>query len=211
MLNLIKKDFIITYSNKTIFLAFLFFVPILFFLKDTLNSNMVFLYSVLPICFLSTRSSFSYDSMRKSEFLIQSLPVTKRDIVVSKYLSIFINFTIACIFTISYMFVLNNATPISIDLSNLRFNSIVSGLVLVILYVSLSMPGEFGFTPKTSSILNTIIYVTFLNLFMMGDSPILDFPNIFSDYKLATGLIVILIYLVSMKVSILLYKNRKFY
>ena len=211
MLNLIKKDFFMTYKNISIFIMFGIFIPLLFFISDVLNSNMIFLYSVSGICFISTRANFSYDGAGKADLFIQSLPVTKGDIVVSKYISIFINFAIASIFTIIYMFVLDNATPLSINLSDLSFSILPSTLALVITYLSLSLPNEFAFTANVSNMITLVIYVMFLNMFIIGDNPTLKFMSMFKSHILPIVLGVTLLYFISMKLSLVIYKNRKFY
>lgn len=211
MIDLLKKDFLITYSSIMTFLMFGIFIPLMFFITDNIDANMIFLYSVATICFVSTRTSFSYDRTGRTDLFIQSLPVTKGDIVVSKYISIFINFFIACIFTISYMFILNNATSLSINLSNLSLGVLPLTLALVVTYLSISIPNEFAFTTNVSNMITLIVYVIFLNIFIIGDTPTLKLMSSFNNSIGPIALGVTLIYFLSMKISVVIYKNRKFY
>lgn len=209
MLNLVRRDFIVTYSNKITFYILIGMIPLFLFLIDDFNANMAFMYSTLTFIFIATRTPFSYEIKDKPHLFIQSLPVTKTDIVVSKYISIFINFIIGSIFTIIYIFVLNLLG--FIDISVLTFGTLVTTLITSIVLLSISIPTEFIFTPKTANFVNMFIYILFLNIFILQDNLILNFINIFSDYRIAIALIVSLTYFLSMAISILLYKNRKFY
>lgn len=209
MLNLIRKDFLVTYSNKFAFYMLLLLIPLLLFFIDNFDSNTSFMYSVLTFVFISTRTPFAYDMKDKPHLFIQSLPVTKTDIVISKYISIFVNFLIGSIFTTLYISFLSLFNLL--DISVLKFSTVIFTLSVSIFLVSISLPAEFMFTPKMSNLINIIIYVTFLNLFIIGDNRILNFINIFSDYRIGIGLILVLLYFSSMGLSIVLYKNRKFY
>lgn len=209
MLNLIRKDFIVTYSNKFAFYMLLLLMPLLIFFIDDFDSNMAFIYAVLTFVFISTRTPFAYEVKDKPHLFIQSLPVTKTDIVISKYISIFVDFLIGSIFTTLYIAFLGLFNLL--DISVLEFSTVILTLAVSIFLVSISLPAEFMFTPKMSNLINIIIYVTFLNFFIIGDNPILNFINIFSDYRIGIGLIVVLVYFLSMGISNFLYKNRKFY
>lgn len=209
MLNLIRKDFLVTYSNKFAFYMLLLLMPLLIFFIDDFDSNMAFVYAVLTFVFISTRTPFAYEVKDKPHLFIQSLPVTKTDIVISKYISIFVDFLIGSIFTTLYIAFLSLFNLL--DISVLKFSTVILTLAVSIFLVSISLPAEFMFTPKMSNLINIIIYVTFLNFFIIGDNPILNFINIFSDYRIGIGLIVVLVYFLSMGISNFLYKNRKFY
>ena len=209
MLNLIRKDLLITYSNKLSYYMLLILIPLFLFLIDDFNANMAFMYSVITFVFVSTKTPFSYELKDKPQLFIQSLPVTKTDIIISKYLSIFINFIIGSPFTIIYLFVLSLMSII--DVSTLTFSTTIITLATSIVLISVSLPLEFIFTPKMANFLNMLIYIIFLNFFIIGDNPILNFINIFSDYRIGIILIVVLFYFLSMGISNVLYKNRKFY
>lgn len=209
MLNLVRRDLLVTYANKFAFYMLLGMLPLFLFLIDDFNANMAFMYSVLTFMFIATRTPFSYEIKDKPHLFIQSLPVTKTDIVISKYISIFLNFIIGSVFTIIYIFILSLLG--FIDISVLSFGTIIVTLATSIALLSISLPSEFIFTPKTANFVNMIIYIIFLNMFILEDNLILKFINVFSDYRLAIALIVTLVYFLSMGVSVLLYKKRKFY
>lgn len=209
MINLIRKDLLITYSNKFSYYMLIIMVPLFLFLIDDFNANMAFMYSVTTFVFVSTKIPFSYELKDNPQLFIQSLPVTKTDIIVSKYLSILVNFMIGSLFTIIYLFVLSLMNII--DVSTLTFSTTIVTLGISIVFISISMPLEFIFTPKVANFLNMFIYILFINIFLLQDNFILRFIKIFSDYRFAMVSIVVLVYFLSMGISNVLYKNRKFY
>lgn len=209
MFNLIRKDFLVTFANKFAFYLLLGMVPLLMLFMDNFDSNMIFMYSVLTFVFICTRTPFAYEIKDKPHLLIQSLPVTKTDIVISKYLSFFIYFTIGAVFTLVYLLFLTLLGFINI--SNLMLETVIITLATSILLLSISLPAEFMFSPKTSNLVNIIVYVIFLNFFIIGDSPLLQFINLFSDFRIGIALIIFVVYFLSIGISVLLYRNRKFY
>lgn len=209
MFNLIRRDFIVTYINKTAFYLLLGMIPLFLFLIDDFNADMAFMYSLLTFMFISTRTPFSYEAKDKPHLFIQSLPVTKVDIVVSKYISLFIIFLIGGLFTIVYIFILSLLG--FLDIWSLTLGAVLVTLATSIALLSISLPTEFIFTPKLANFITMLIYILFLNMFILNSNPILNFIDIFSDYRIGISLIVALLYFLSIGISILVYKNRKFY
>lgn len=209
MFNLIRRDFIVTYINKTAFYLLLGMIPLFLFLIDDFNADMAFMYSLLTFMFISTRTPFSYEAKDKPHLFIQSLPVTKVDIVISKYISLFINFLIGGLFTIVYIFILSLLG--FLDIWSLTLGAVLVTLATSIALLSISLPTEFIFTPKLANFITMLIYILFLNMFILNSNPILNFIDIFSDYRIGVALIVALLYFSSIGISILVYKNRKFY
>lgn len=209
MFNLIRRDFIVTYINKTAFYLLLGMIPLFLFLIDDFNADMAFMYSLLTFMFISTRTPFSYEAKDKPHLFIQSLPVTKVDIVISKYISLFINFLIGGLFTIVYIFILSLLG--FLDIWSLTLGAVLVTLATSIALLSISLPTEFIFSPKLANFVTMLIYILFLNMFILNSNPILNFIDIFSDYRIGISLIVALLYFLSIGISILVYKNRKFY
>lgn len=209
MFNLIRRDFIVTYINKTAFYLLLGMIPLFLFLIDDFNADMAFMYSLLTFMFISTRTPFSYEAKDKPHLFIQSLPVTKVDIVISKYISLFINFLIGGLFTIVYIFILSLLG--FLDIWSLTLGAVLVTLATSIALLSISLPTEFIFSPKLANFVTMLIYILFLNMFILNSNPILNFIDIFSDYRIGVALIVALLYFSSIGISILVYKNRKFY
>lgn len=209
MFPLIRRDFVVTYENKTAFYMLLGIIPLMLFLTDDFDANMAFLYSVLTFMFIGTRTPFAYEAKDKPHLFIQSLPVTKIEIVVSKYIGIFVNFLIGSVFVVIYISILSLLN--FIDVKDLNLSTVFITLAIGIVLLSLSLPAEFFFTSKTAHFINLFVYILFLNFFILGNNKILDFINVFSNYKIGIFLLITTIYSVSMGASVLLYKNRNFY
>lgn len=208
MTNLIKKDFIVTFSNKQSIFTFLVLLPLLMFIVGSDDINMMFMYSTITFCFLSIRTSFSYEIKDRPQIFIQSLPVKKSDIVLSKYLSIIVNFLMASVFTFTYLFILSFIFKFSME--DLNLTTIMMSFSTVIILLSLSVPTDFMFTPKVSNFLNMFIYILFLNFFIIGSNSLVNFLGIFKDYRIGIALLTLGVYLLSIVLSVFLYKNKKF-
>lgn len=208
MINLIKKDLIVTFSNKQSIFTFIFLLPLLMFLVGSEDISMMFMYSTITFCFLSIRTSFSYEIKDSPHLFIQSLPVKKSDIVLGKYLSIIVNFVIASVFTVFYLFLLSFIFKFSI--SDLKINTLMLSFATVIILMSMSVPMDFIFAPKIANFINMFVYIVFLNFFIIGSNSLVNFLGFFTDYRIGIFLLTASIYTLSIFLSVFLYKNRNF-
>lgn len=212
MINLIKKDLIVTYSNKVSIITILLYFPLILLILGTKDINSIFMFSTFSFVFIMIKIPFAYEIRDKPHIFIQSLPVKKSDIVISKYISMIINFIMATVYTLTYMWV-SNALGI-IDVDKIEISTILFTLGLTMLSLSLSMPMQFRFTPKVANYLNMLSFIIVINIIMLdGDTLIrilsLDLNDFYKRLLLIAG--VLGVYLISIAVSISLYKNRKFY
>lgn len=209
MFNLIKKDMRLTFSSKITFLVPLLVLPVISFLLDSFNEHFIVIYSVLTIVFLMTVTPFSYDAKDKTNLLVQSLPVTRREIVVSKYIGTFINIIIGFIFTIIYIFILSSLGFVSFSV--ISPDVFLMATALGITTSSILLPTNLLFAPKLANFISFVIFAVSLNLFAFNDGIVLSFLNLFSDFKLGVSIGIAVLYILSMLVSSIIYKNKKFY
>lgn len=66
-----------------------------------------------------TTMPFSYEIQTRSHILLQSLPIKKRDVVVSKYLSIFLNYIVGFGVAGIYLWIINLLGFINVDNVNI--------------------------------------------------------------------------------------------
>lgn len=212
MINLIKKDLIISCSNKRTNIMMLLYFPLILLILGTENIDTLFIFSTFSFSFLLTKIPFSYEVKDKSHIFVQSLPVTKKDIVLSKYIGIFINFTIGIVYTMIYMWMISLFGLIDVD--RIEILTILSTLGFTILTLSISLPFQFRFSPKIANFLNMFFYMIMIILITLDGDIILRFLNFdIGKFENVLGLAggIIAIYLISIKLSIWLYKTRKFY
>lgn len=212
MLSLIKKDLIVSFSNKVTNVMFILFFPFILFLSRIEDINQIFMFSTFSFAFIMTKIPFSYEERDRSHIFTQSLPITKGDIVISKYLSIFLNFLIGLMYTFVYMWLTNIIGIINMD--KIPTSIIWSTLGFTVLALSLSTPIHFRFSFKIANFVNIFFYIIIVSYIMLSEDLFLKLLNIkfngnFSKLIIVGGIIGI--YFISMAVSIGLYKTRKFY
>lgn len=212
MINLIKKDMRVIFSNKFTIIIILLYFPLIIFNIGAENTNILFMFSAVSFAFIFAIIPFAYKIKDKCHIFIQSLPVTKKDIVISKYISIFINCAVGIVYTFIYMWIFKLIGLINMNMIEIPI--ILSTLGFTILVLSISLPMQFKFTSMTANYLNIFFYMVII-IFIMFSQDIffrilnLDLKNIYTI--LAIVGMVIGVYFLSMTISIGLYKTRKFY
>lgn len=88
MLNLLIKDLMLLRKNAWVPLVYSFMVFFLF--SKTGSSQMVYVMGITMISYLMVMYSTAYDDMNKSDLMLNSLPLRRRDIVFERYLSLFV-------------------------------------------------------------------------------------------------------------------------
>lgn len=212
MINLIRKDILVSYSNKGSIAYFLFAVPFILFVLGAEEPNKIFMFVVASFVYIMTKIPFSYEIKDKPHIFIQSLPIKKKDIVIAKYISIFINFGVGVIYTFVYMWIMSLIGLVDVD--KIKVINVLLTLGFTIVTLSISMPMQFRFTPKVANYLNMFFYIGIMNLIVLDGNLIakilgLDLSNIYTRLVIVSGILVL--YLTSMSISIGLYNSRKFY
>ncbi len=212
MINLIKKDLLVSYSNKISIIMILMYFPLILLILGTRDINSIFIFSTFSFCFIMIKIPFSYEIKDKPHIFIQSLPVKKSDIVISKYISILVNFAIAIVYTFVYMWI--SSVIGLIDVDKIELSTILYTLAITIVALSISLPTQFRFSPKMANFLNMFLYIGMINIIIAGGDTVLklinlDFHNLYNLLGLVGGILAL--YLISIVISISLYKTRNFY
>lgn len=175
------------------------------------------------VVYLLTMNASSYDDKNRSEVLLNSLPIKRRDVVLAKYLSILIYAAIALAITILFMLVFN-----VIGLKPLvRMPStadIVGSLAVAIFLGSFSLPLNFKFGSIKMRYVNMVLFMLmfFLPGFLVGylrthfsDQVIQTFivemakiPDWLQASAMAALLLAML--LISLALSLRIYANKEF-
>lgn len=212
MFNLIRKDIIVSYSNKLTIIMILLYFPFILFTVGSENTNMLFILSASSSAFIITIIPFVYEIRDKSHILIQSLPITKKDIVMSKYISIFINCGIGILYTGLYMLIFSLIGLINVD--KIGISIILSTLGFSILAISISLPMQFRFMSMLANFINMVFYMIIINIIVFGEDVLMkilsfDMTNIYNILGIVGA--TVMVYFLSMMASIVMYKTRKFY
>lgn len=168
MINLIKKDLAIAFSKKNaaIFLAYCLFIITVI---DTFSSDNIYILIISTIAYFLVSESFIYDERTKGEYIINSLPVKREEIVLSRYLSLIFYISAATVFAAAI-----GALTALMNIGNIRFinmNVIKKVFISNIVMISLILPLFYKFGYRTIKIIYLLIYMLFFSF-------ITSFPNI---------------------------------
>jgi len=215
MFKLIRKDLLLALSNKFYLISTLLFAPLLLFFMDfQVNEKIIviiiygmsFFLLSLSFYYVLLSLSFYYVDKLKPEVLIQSLPIRKREIVLSKYMLVFLCYLIGVIY-VSILFKVAEFLGYSIT-ANLNISIIKITLPLVIIHQSIILPISFGISDRLANSIGTGLLVFINNFYLMHDFERTSRMLLNSSNRFSVALIVILIFVLSIIVSITIYKNK---
>lgn len=155
MLHLIKKE--LTANIRYMLMGFAFFVVYAFIF--TANGKGLFMLCYL-FCFYSiSNTNLIMDERYKIDLFTSSLPIRRRDIVISKFLLIVVVFALCYVFY-TLMFAASRYLSVNM-LSALDFESAMLGLLAVSLFNGITLPLSYKFGA------NSMRYVGLLLFFAM--------------------------------------------
>ncbi|MBU3191789.1 ABC-2 transporter permease [Clostridium bowmanii] len=222
MFNLVIKD--IAIQKKTLLYALLYAIiaPIAFF---SMAPNGFGLYVLPPMAttYIFISLAVSYDEKNKSEIVINSLPIKRVDIVISKYISVFVFATIGIIYSILIGFI-GKFTGLQVFAMSISLLDIVLVFTSVCIFSSIFFPVYFKFGYIKMNFFNVILAMVVIFLPSIAISYAIENPNSifvqkinyflsntssFTQNSLAL-LIGLIFFLISLIISIRIYKNKEF-
>jgi len=212
MLALIKKDFKLNFAVKSSLISLVLLVPFMVFIMEINNIDRIYPFVILSFGYILTNIPFKYEAREKPHLLMQSLPIKKRDIVISKYITALINYCIA----LAIAWILFNLIDLIYFKTEMSLNLkvIKETFFAYILITSINLPSQFRFSHKLANVVNVFVYVIIVNffIFMADETTIIKLLNksILID-DLLVLVVTAIIYFISMILSIYLYKTRDLY
>ena len=103
MLNLVIKDILV---QKKIFIASILYIIFFVIAFQSLGMGM-YTAAIVAIVYLMVSGGFAYDDKSKSDIMLNSLPIKRENIVMSKYISLFVYIAIGTIAYIVVTFVIS--------------------------------------------------------------------------------------------------------
>ncbi|WP_353095763.1 ABC-2 transporter permease [Tissierella praeacuta] len=205
MLNLIRKDLMLNFSNKKSVVFLILFFPFLLLILE-INSTNISPLMILSYGYILTNMPFKYEIKDNTHTLIQSLPITKKEVVISKYISIFINYFLSVILVGVYFWIIS-IFKLKIA-GGLNISVIKETLIIFTIITSVSLPAYFKLPPKLGNIVNIVMYMIIINICVIGSSEDINIFNSLNIQGINSLIITAIVYLVSMVISIGLYKTR---
>ncbi len=206
MLSLLEKDMKLTFQAKSIFIFLFLYIPFIIFVDifEPTDMNSVYLVAVLTFTYIGVSTPFQYELKNKTHLFIQSLPVNRISIVISRYIYALIIFIFSALFSYIYFKVL-----VYLGLSSdvlLSFGFLKQLLFTVVSIISFLLPINYIFDPKISNFLTILLYIfifTFLPQLLKNFSIIKD-----NDVIIFT--LTIVLFLSSLFLSIYINNRRNF-
>ena len=203
MFNLIRKDVLLVFSTKSNLLIIILIVPFMNLILGSSKSDQLIKISIIFFAYILTIISFSYDITSKPYVLIQSLPIKKIDVILSKYISIFINFIFSVIFTGVYLWILS-LFGIKV-LKSFNIYLIKDTFTILVLGLSLCLPLHFLLPTKIANFTNGFILMMIINTIILGSNSMFNSKGS-GDFKLmiiAGG-----VWVLSMIISLVIYEKK---
>lgn len=218
MKGLIKKDLYNLSSYKMSLLIALIFCSC-FVLMDNVVFGPVVFGVILGMIALST---FNYDETSKSEKYILSLPVTKKEIVISKYILAIISSILGTLLGMIISIVLvkgynmiQTSEVITLDM-DILFSTTIGSIFGIALIQAIQIPSMYKWGAERGRIQMFVILIAIavLGTLLFGALKEIDFTflrNMFNQYGLIIIiLLTIIIYFISYKISLKIYKNKDY-
>lgn len=208
MINLIKKDFSVVF-NKWIIIALAMVIAITYYITDPSNLALIVFYEdvITTTSFLvlvSITTTFSYDERYGFEKIINSCPVTRKEVVIGKYISMVLQLIILYILITIILAIVKLSGLLEViifDFSAMHaifLAALFAGSLVIPMYLKL------GYTKA-----RIFLFLSFFVFFTLSDN--WDLMNtILSPYTLIVDLVVLAIVLVSIFIGIRVYNKREF-
>jgi len=222
MLNLVIKDILI--QKKTIIFALLYAAFVLAFFSTIFPSGFgLYVMSPMIITYLYITFAVQYDDKNNSEVILNSLPLKRSDIVISKYISTFVFGSIGIICSI-LVDVIGKVTGLSTFIGSISLLNIVLVTSAICIFSSIFYPVYFKFGVAKMKIFTVVIFMIIFFVPMnvisyMSENPNNVFVHEFNLFINNTSsltinslciIIGLIFFMVSLRISIHIYNNKEF-
>ena len=154
MVNLVWKDFLLL--KRYLWIAVLWggVAP---FIYRTINGGVAISVAIIGASYMLIGQACIRDDKNKSEIMLNSLPLRRRDIVLAKYLSVFFYATLAILSFLLAQGIMS-VIGIPISISKISLEGIALALVNLIVLISLYFPIYFKLGYLRSNIVGGILF-----------------------------------------------------
>jgi len=219
MFNLIFKDILI--QRKSLLFGVIYVFVLILCFQDT--GITMFLTSAIGFSYMMIQSACAYDDKNKSDILLNSLPISRNTIVVSKYVSAFV-FSGISIVVYSLITVIINLLKLPIKVSPITLEGVIGILFAIVLMCGIYFPVYFKIGYIKSKVYNFILIFGILFLTttllpaILGDKSkviiqiLTKFFSSQSDLIIAIKMLILIIlfFSISCMISLNIYRKREF-
>lgn len=222
MINLIKKEFMIQKKYFLLLLGYSFFMLIAFSISSSDMAQSAYMAAAIGITYMFIQYSCSIDDQNKSEKILNSLPISRKKIVLSKYGAIML-FSMLSVIVVGLAGMLISKLSFTY-IRIIELENIVPILSIAWMLAAIYLPVYFKFGYIKAKVFNMIIFFIFFFGPMLAKSylqkytgsssmeSILDSiasngPIAIAGITLFTAMILVI---VSAIISTKIYSNREF-
>ena len=209
MLGTIKKDFMLILSDTRQRIFLIFMIPFFLLSIDTQNMEWLYFVIIMGVSHVLVLTPFYYEASNNSASLIASLPITRKEIIIYKYLSVFFYFLITIVYVGIYLWIINKIGLANVDYFNLAM--IKKALPYILISMALTLFVNFIFTMRIAQIANMVIYmIIVVGSFNLAQKAIEGKTDSFINFLDSPGFLILSfgIFILSMIFSVRLYGKK---
>jgi ABC-2 type transport system permease protein len=208
MIGLLKRELHLIISDKKNRFFFLLYIPFLLLIVESYDQKWPYFIILYTYTYLIAITPFSYDMTYKTSYMMSSLPISRKEMVLYKYLLTFIYFVITVVYAGVYLWIINTLGITTVDYFNLEVIKAVIPVILI--SISFLYPAYFRFEPKIAQIVHMIIFISsfvaMMNVANLGENSLVSHIKFLSDNYILP--ISIVLYILSLLLSMKLYETR---
>lgn len=205
MINLIKKEFIV--QKRNLIVAFLYSIFAIFVFQSFEGG--AFIVSGVAVTYLLFMNVSFLEEKNKTDIIINSLPIKRKDVVLAKYLAVIV-FTIYAIIAYWIDSFILKLFPLPLKIQSVSLTGIISIIFLVGLMTSLYIPLNYKFGYSKLKIIATFLFLAMffvpnLLILYVQENPDTEIVKLFSNLLSSDWIISIFLLSVTLVLSMISY------
>jgi len=222
MLRLVIKDILIQKKSFIYSILYAFFA--ITALTGSFTPRGAYMIGAMSIMYLFVMYANSYDDKNKCEIMLNSLPISRRDIVTAKYVSLALYAFFGIAITGIAGLVIKSSGLLSFGVRNINIDDIIIIIIAIGMMYSIYYPLYFKFGLLKLRVINILLYLSFLfvpnvMVSLIQNNPdnivVQSFINIINNqpgYILQIGMLslTLIVLFASFILSIKLYNKKEF-
>jgi len=156
MIHLIKKEVIL--QKKMLWFGFFYSIFLFVAFSNPVLKEFVYIMTAFGIAYITILGAIQSEYKNNSDIVMNSLPITRREIVLGKYLSVFI-FTGIALFVVAIVGLFFHLAPLPFDHRLINGNDIIIALISIVFLASISLPAYFKTGAQWMRVVNMIVFM----------------------------------------------------
>ena len=209
MFRIINKDLTLMFSNTMQRILMIMIVPMFLLIIEAQQMDWLYFLILVSVTYILLMTPFSFDITNKTTSMMNSFPIKRREIVIYRYLSIFVYMLISIGYVGVYLWIINKIGLINVDYFNLSM--IGKAMPYVMILASIMFPANFRFEPRLAQIISAFLYSgSIVIAFSLAQKSVEMSSSIIVKILSSPSFIIlaIIVYILSMVLSIKLYEHR---